>query len=313
MAYYDEQLQELQRKIARKRHLEAALTQLYSRRDQLKAKADELEEIMYQEQEDVDRLEGGSLAAFFYRVVGKKDEKLEQEREEAYAAKVKYDAAAAELSVVEEDIAKMVEEVTPLRGCEEQYAKLLQEKASAVKNSGSPEGEEIFRLEERLSRVQNRIRELKEAIAAGDEAWDMAQDVLQSLDSAEGWSTWDMLGGGLIADVAKHSRLDEAQWKIEALQHQLTRFRSELADVTVYADVQVNMEGFVRFADYFFDGLFVDWMVRDRIHQSQQSIYYTENQIEAVLQRLRVMLNEAEMEVIQTREELDAVILKTKL
>jgi len=54
-------------------------------------------------------------------------------------------------------------------------------------------------------------------------------------------------------------------------------------------------------------------MVRDRIHQSQQSIYYTENQIEAVLQRLRVMLNEAEMEVIQTREELDAVILKTKL
>jgi len=313
MAYYDEQLQELQRKIARKQHLEAALTQLYSSRNQLKARADELEEIMYKEQEDVERLEGGSLAAFFYSVVGRKEEKLEQEREEAYAAKVKYDAAAAELSAVEEDIAKMVEEVTPLRGCEEQYARLLQEKASAVKNSGSPEGAEIFRLEESLSRARNRIKELKEAIAAGDEAWDMAQDVLESLNSAEGWSTWDMLGGGLIADMAKHSNLDDAQWKIQALQHQLTRFRSELADVTVYADVQVNMEGFVRFADYFFDGLFVDWMVRDRIHQSQQSVYQVESQIGTVLQRLRAMLNEAEMEVIRTREKLDALILKTKL
>lgn len=313
MAYYDEQLQELQRQIARKQHLEAALTQLYSRRDTLKARADHLAEIMDQEQEDVERLEGGSLAAFFYNIVGKKDEKLEKEREEAYAAKVKYDAAAAELSAVEEEIERIVEEVTPLKGCEARYEKLLTEKAAAIKGSGSPEAEEIFRLEEQLSKIENQIRELKEAVVEGDAAWDMAQDILSSLNSAEGWSTWDMVGGGLIADLAKHSRLDEAQWKIQNLQRQLTRFRSELADVTIYADMQVNLEGFMRFADYFFDGLFVDWMVRDQIHQSQQAIYRTEEQIGSVLQRLRAMMNEAEMEQIRTREKLDALILKTKL
>lgn len=313
MAYYDEQLQELQRQIARKQHLEAALTQLYSRRNILKEKADRLAEIMYKEQEDVDRLERGSLAAFFYGIVGNKEEKLEKEREEAYAARVKYDAAAAELSAVEEQIAKTVEEVTPLKGCEARYGKLLEEKSAAIKASGSMGAEEIFRLEEQLSKVGNRIRELKEAITEGDLAWDMTQDVLGSLSSAEGWSTWDMFGGGLIADLAKHSNLDDAQWKIQGLQQQLTRFRSELADVTLYADVQVSLEGFMRFADYFFDGLFVDWMVRDQIHRSQQAIYRTEDEIGAVLQRLRAMLNESEMEEIQTREKLDAVILKTKL
>lgn len=313
MAYYDEKLQELQRQIARKQHLEAVLTQLYSRRNTLKEKVDRLAEVMHKEQDDVDRLERGSLAAFFYQIVGNKEEKLEKEREEAYAAKVKYDAAAAELSAVEEQIASVVEEVAPLKGCEARYEKLLEEKAAAVKASGSPEGAEMFRLEEQISKIRNQIRELNEAIAEGDRAWDMTQDVLNSLNSAEGWSTWDMFGGGLIADMAKHSNLDDAQWKIEGLQYQLTRFRSELADVTMYADVQVNLDGFLRFADYFFDGLFVDWMVRDKIHQSQQAIYRTEDQIGEVLQRLRTMLNEARMEELHLQEKLDQLIVNSRM
>jgi len=34
--------------------------------------------------------------------------------------------------------------------------------------------------------------------------------------------------------------------------------------------MQVNVDGFLRFADYFFDGLFADWAVLDRINQSQE-------------------------------------------
>ena len=58
---------------------------------------------MYKRQ-DVDRLEGRSLSAFFYNVIGKMDEKLTQEKQEAYAARVKYDAAARELAGIEEDL-----------------------------------------------------------------------------------------------------------------------------------------------------------------------------------------------------------------
>ncbi len=35
--------------------------------------------------------------------------------------------------------------------------------------------------------------------------------VSSTLDSAEGWGTWDLFGGGLITDLAKYSKLDEAQ------------------------------------------------------------------------------------------------------
>ena len=75
------------------------------------------------------------------------------------------------------------------------------------------------------------------------------------------------MGGGLIADLAKHSRLDDAQASVEYLQSQLRAFRTELADVTISADFQVNIDGFLRVADYVFDGIFADWAVLDRINQ----------------------------------------------
>ena len=56
-----------------------------------------------------------------------------------------------------------------------------------------------------------------------------------------------------------------------------------------HADVQVNVDGFLRFADYFFDGLFADWTVLDKIGQSQDQVQSTKHQIENVLTRLRSM------------------------
>ena len=111
----------------------------------------------------------------------------------------------------------------------------------------------------------------------------------------------------------KHSKLDEAQNGIERLQVQLRRFKTELTDVAVYANIQVNVDGFMRFADYFFDGLFVDWMVRDKIHQSQQAIYRTEDQIGEVLQRLRTMLNAARMEELPLQEKLAQLIVNSRM
>ncbi|HWP50129.1 MAG TPA: hypothetical protein VN626_00395 [Clostridia bacterium] len=60
------------------------LKELYTQRETLRAKADVLRKEKVDEQDDVDRLECHSLTAFFYGVIGKMDEKLDKEREEAY-------------------------------------------------------------------------------------------------------------------------------------------------------------------------------------------------------------------------------------
>ncbi|MBQ4523741.1 MAG: hypothetical protein IJA10_12425 [Lachnospiraceae bacterium] len=313
MTYYDEQLQRLQQQVARKAHLETILRDLHSQKDELEKKVDQLKIEKQKEQTDVDRLEGRSLAAFFYNIAGKKEEKLDKERQEAYAATVKYDSASRELTAIKEDMNRYEGELSTLTGCNERYEQVLKEKAAAVKSSGTPEVSKMLQLEEQINYLENQKKEINEAISAGNEAAGMAEKVLSNLDDAEGWGTWDLLGGGLIADLAKYSSLDDAQESVEQLQVQLRRFKTELADVTIQADMQVNVDGFLRFADYFFDGFIMDWTVLDRISESQGQVQKTKTQIEDVLNTLTSMLSAIEEEQDQTKSKLDELILKAKL
>ena len=313
MTLYDEKLQALQEKIARFRQLSAMLKELRNQRDTLAGRVRELEAIKLEEQADVERLEGRSLAAFYYNVIGKIDERLNKERQEAYAARVKYDAAVRELEAVESDLHRFESEYNELRGCEQQYEAALKEKAVAVKAAGGVNAEEIFKLEEHNAFLESQKKELREASSAGNSALSTARQVLDSLGSAESWGTWDLLGGGLLADMAKHSHLDEAQGAIERLQSQLRRFKTELADVTIHADMQVNVDGFLRFADYFFDGLFADWAVMDKISQSQSQVQSTTRQIQSVLSRLNSMMSTVEQEQTQIKNKMDALVLNAQL
>ena len=313
MTYYDTQLRELQAQCSSLRRLEAQACELRSQRAALTQRVRALQSAMLDEQADVERLEGRSLAAFFYNVIGKMDEHLTRERQEAYAAKVKYDAAARELAGVEEDLRRNADACARLQGCDRRYEAALEEKAQAVKSAGGPAARELLRLEERLSLLDDQRDELAEAIEAGSAALHTAEDVLESLGHAENWGTWDLLGGGLISDMAKYGHLDDAQRAVEQLQSQLRRFQTELADVTVQADIQVGIGGFLQFADCFFDGLFADWAVLDQIGQSKEQVLLTRDQIERILARLRDRVQDADREQTQLQAQLDELVLSAQL
>ncbi len=308
MSRYDDQLRQLQAQCARKKRLEATAAELRTQQSTYTARAQELEQSFREEQADVDRLESRSLSAFFYNVIGKMDEKLTQEKQEAYAARVKYDAVARELAGIEEDLRRCEAELDTLRDCERRYAAVLQEKTQAVKAAGGAAAAHILRLEERAAYLESQRRELEEAYAAGQDALSTIEQIEDSLSSAEGWGTWDLVGGGLIADLAKHSHLDEAQASVEFLQSQLRRFKTELADVTIDSDFQISIDGFLRVADYLFDGIFADWAVLDRIHQSQGQVQNTKTQIYRVLNYLQTLMEQTATERAGLQREIEGLV-----
>ena len=308
MTNFDDKLRTLRAQAARKKQLRAMLDTLYARRGELEARERELAAVRAAEQKDVDRLEGHSLAALFYSVLGKKDEQLDKEQQEAYAAAVKHDSAVRELEAVRQDIARYESELASLEGCEAQYEQVLADKREALKAGGAAQADRILQLEQEIAAQQAQAREIEEAIDAGSAARDTAESILSSLDSADNWGTFDLFGGGLIADLAKHSHLDTAQDQIEQLQIQLSRFRTELSDVTIEAEMQAQVDGFLLFADYFFDGLFVDWMVLDRIHQSQSQVSGTADQIRSALRRLYDMQDACRAAQQAAQDQLDQLV-----
>lgn len=310
MAYDNGQLRQLYQQTARKKQLEVMLSDLNQQCGELRWKTQELRSVLEKEQADVQRLEGRSLANFLYSVVGQKEKKLDQERLEAYAAQAKYDAAAASLRALQDDIARCSLELKELQGCESAYAQMWEEKSVWIKASGSSEAQQILDLEARAAQIETSKKELQEAVFAGNGALERTKQVLRKLDDAEGWGTWDVLGGGLVSDLAKHSALQEAQEQIELLQVQLRRFKTELADVSIRADIQVSIDGFLHFADFFFDGLFADLTVMEKIQDSISQVNKVKSQIQEVIWRLKQMQEAVDEELRSTKEKLDELVLR---
>ena len=295
MRQYDEELKELQQQAAMKNRLETILKELKKQQEELQARVDELAVIKEKEQLDVDRLERRSLTNYFYQVVGKLDERLTEEKQEAYQAAVKYDAAYSELQAVEADIRTKELEYGRVRRSNERYQEVLKEKQEAVKLSGVPEAAEILRLEAQITSLDMQIKELNESISAGKNAEHFADSILK------------------IADMAKHSHLDEAQGQVERLQGALRRFKTELCDVEIIADMQVNIEGFLRFADYFFDGLFADWSVMNRISEAQGKVKNVKGQISSLLGKLNRACTSVKAEHTTAKSRLQELVKKAAL
>lgn len=313
MRTFRDELQVLQLQMAHKKRLEAMLKELQNQKALLDKKAAHLQKRKLEEQKDVDRLEGRSLAAFFYYIAGKMDEKLDTERKEAYAARVRYDAAVRELESIAHDIHETEADLAALGDCDSRFAMLLEQKRDVIKAAGSPFSDTLLEQEKMIAGLHQQERELQEAIAAGRAAVNITDDILNGLNSAEDWSTLDLVGGGLLMDIAKHEILDEAQTSVEKLQVQLQQFNKELADVDIRADLQVNIDDMLKFADYFFDNLLTDLSVLDRIRQSQSQVDSTRSQILSVLRQLNDSLETVWHRHTNAKKELDALIVSTEV
>ena len=75
----------------------------------------------------------------------------------------------------------------------------------------------------------------------------------------------------MLSTMAKHSKIDSAKQHAHAAQRQLRRFQEELVDAGQRLNVSLEIGGFSKFADYFFDGLIADWNVQSKIRKASSA------------------------------------------
>lgn len=131
--------------------------------------------------------------------------------------------------------------------------------------------------------------QIREAIAAGRKALYYLENAQGYLSSAKNWGIWDLVGGGFFADMMKHSKLDDAQDAMEQARYEIRNFRRELKDVQVPLDFRVDIDGFLSFADFFFDGIIADWLVQSRIQESREQVEEAIDMVTKLLEDLERM------------------------
>lgn len=309
----DAKLKEAEQGALRLKRIDAMLDSLMAEKQELEKKKYYLEGELKKEQLDVDKLENSGILGLFYTVLGKYGERLEKEKAEALAAKLKYDQAVRDFEAVEENIKKLRLERMEYKDCPQLYESLYAKKAKIVKESAGREAEEIMKLESKIRYDENRLKEIKEALEAGRSALAYLDIASERMNSASNYGVWDMVGGGLLVDLAKHSKIDEAKEAVDAAQKRLLKFRTELADVDISRDIRFETEGFSKFADFFFDGLIADWSMQSKIKNSLSSINTAALRVQDVLRRLESVQGETVSRITAANAEIERLILESKI
>lgn len=130
-------------------------------------------------------------------------------------------------------------------------------------------------------------KEKREAADAGNRALRSLKAAQENLSSAKNWGIWDMLGGGFISTMAKHSKMDRAKENLAKARSDLKSFSRELQDVNMACHLDIETGDFLSFADWFFDGFVVDWMVQDRINQASRQVEEAIHRVETILRQLQ--------------------------
>lgn len=90
--------------------------------------------------------------------------------------------------------------------------------------------------------------------------------------SARNWSFLDVLGGGVLVDFMKYRKLGKASDSMNEINYLMQELSQKLGSIEIPNDYRMQFGGFLTFADFFFDGIFVDAYMTSKIMNSLDEV-----------------------------------------
>jgi len=101
--------------------------------------------------------------------------------------------------------------------------------------------------------------------------------------SARNWSFIDLFGGDTISGLVKHYKLSKAQSTMSEIDYLLKELNSQLNNINIPDGYNMQLNGFLTFADFLFDGVLVDAYMTSKIMSSLDQV----RQLKQKLQTLK--------------------------
>ena len=142
-----------------------------------------------------------------------------------------------------------------------------------------------FTLEDRAL-MANELQ-INQAINLTDQLISELDQAERQLSSARNWGFLDVLGGGFIVDLIKHSKLNNAKISMDRVNYLLQELKRVLGGISMPGDYSMNVGGIATFADFFFDSGIVDVYMTAKIMSSLNEVRNLKNRCYELKNRLQ--------------------------
>lgn len=289
--HLNDRLKEVEESERLKNELEKKLDQVTERMGEAIEKKSYFNRQLEREKNDVEKLKRVSLDTIKATLKGTKEERVMKENQEMLIAKQNYDQAVEEVKELEEEQRKYISELNQLGDPQATYEKLINEKAAFLLENSTAISEKVLEAYERETACNESLQEVNKAIGILEGVIAFLQEALKKLDKAKGWGTVDLLGGGPISSLVKHRHMDEAKDNIEQAQIRFEDFQRELSHVKPVNEQIVESE-LLTSADILIDSIIFDWIVQDKIYNTEEEVKKQLRELEHVM---RSLVNEKKM------------------
>ena len=122
---------------------------------------------------------------------------------------------------------------------------------------------------------EKNLRQVNSSLSLIAQLLPLVDEAEKNFKSARNWGFADIFfdgGGGLLSGLIKHMRLGSAKNTMEQIQFLMQQLQRELQSIVVPADYRMNLNGFLTFADFFWDGAIVDVYMQYKIMSSLKQV-----------------------------------------
>lgn len=247
------------------------------------------------ESADVARLESLSLTRVWAGLRGDRTERLDRERAEQQAAEYAVATEESRLASAEREAAAVDAAVAALGDVDARLARALDAKEAWLRAGGGTRAAELADVARETGALRAERTEIGEARAAAAQAADALTAAADELRGAHGWSTYDtFFDGGMVASLVKHGKLDRAAELVRRADAALAHLGVELGDLGERGVEGIGVDGLTRTLDIWFDNIFTDLSVRERITTARDRVESARHAVGQVAARLDARAQEAE-------------------
>ena len=170
----------------------------------------------------------------------------------------------------------------------------------------SPSTYTVTQIAKELGSVRSGLQDLKDAVQAGEAAQVQLRAMTGTLESAREWESWER--GGLLSVVGRTAGLEEVQAQGGEIRQALSRLRTQLARVPQEKVPGADLEGFLAFADYFFEGVFSDLFSHAGLERAQGEVENILCEVDTLMESLREGLDALQAKEQALRQERETLL-----
>jgi hypothetical protein len=219
-----------------------------------------------------------------------KSDALAREQAEVQAARYRVAQAQQHLDAVRAELGQLEDRQAQLAEAPQAYTDALAAKEEYLTHSADARGARLMALAQERGRLTAELNELHRASDDADAAVQALGGVQDRLDSAASWSTFDTyFDHGMVGNAIKHDRIDQAAEAARTADARLAALRADLAELGGYEPTAPRLEvsaGF-KFADIFFNNIFTDLAVGQRIRDARANVDQAAQRVRALRDQLK--------------------------